>query len=197
MTMLALLRHGETQWSRLRRIQGRTDIELDDAGRAALKHCCLPEEFRSFSAVSSPLKRCVQTADVLGLKDVTIEPRIAEMCWGQWEGRRLSELRLELGGAMLANEALGLDFTPAGGESPRQVFERVRPWLTEIARAGKPTLAVSHRGVIRVVFAAACAWDMRGRPPVKLDWSALHVFALDRSGHPSVARLNMPMGQAI
>ncbi len=193
MTLLALLRHGETPWSRERRIQGRTDVPLSDAARTELANCRVADEFGSMHAVTSPLKRCVETAHLLGLKSADVEPRIVEMSWGRWEGRTLAGLRQEFGDAMVANEAAGLDFTPPCGESPRQVLLRVREWLAEVAASDVGTIAVSHRGVIRVVFAAASGWDMLGRPPAKLDWAALHVFRLDPMGSPSVERLNVPL----
>ncbi len=193
MTLLALLRHGETQWSRERLIQGRTDTPLCDEGRSKLRGFTLPEAWKAARAVSSPLRRCLETASVLGLAPVESDARLIEMSWGEWEGRRLDQLRAELGATMGANEALGLDFTPPGGESPRKVFERVRGFLAEAAAAGEATIAIAHRGVIRAVFAHACEWDMRGRPPVRLDWSALHVFRLAPDGMPAVYRLNVEM----
>ena len=42
-----------------------------------------------------------------------------------------------------------------------------------------PTLAVTHRGVIRAILAEATGWDMRGKPPARLDWDAVHLFMLD------------------
>lgn len=193
MTLLAMLRHGQTQWSHDKRIQGRTDVSLNAAGRAALADRQLPDVFRALRVVTSPLKRCVETAQLLGLENAVPEPRLAEMSWGEWEGRQLSELRAELGHEMAANEALGLDFTPPQGESPRQVSMRVNTWLAEVATQPMPTLAICHRGVIRVVFAAALGWDMRGKAPAKLDWNALHVFRLDPNGQPTVVRLNVPL----
>jgi probable phosphoglycerate mutase len=136
--------------------------------------------------VTSPLARCVETAALLGAPDAPREPRLAEMSWGAWEGRRLAELRAELGAAMRENEARGLDFRPEDGESPREVLARVYGWLTEVSA---PTLAITHRGVIRAVLAAATGWDMRGPPPAKLDWSACHLFRVDEGVR--VERLNV------
>jgi len=192
-TILAVLRHGETAWSRYGRIQGRTDVPLSDSGRAALIGRTLPEEFRDLQSVTSPLRRCIETATLLGLGAAVREPRIAEMHWGAWEGRVLHELRTELGEPMRANESRGLDFTPPGGESPRSVLDRVSGWLEEIAEIGAPTIAVTHRGVIRVLLAAASNWDMRGKPPVKLDWSAIHVFRLQPGGEPALMQMNVPL----
>jgi probable phosphoglycerate mutase len=186
--MLALLRHGDTPWSTDGRIQGRSDVPLSDAGRAAVRALGLPPECRAMRIVSSPLSRCVETAAILGAAHAGREPRLVEMSWGAWEGRRLAELRAELGRAMGENEARGWDFRPERGESPREVLERVRSWLAEL---DEPTLAVTHRGVIRAVFASATGWDMLGKPPAKLDWNAVHLFRVGPGGTASVERLNV------
>jgi len=188
MTLVALLRHADTAWSAEGRIQGRSDPPLSDAGRAALAAVRLPAACRGMKAVTSPLVRCVETAALLGFPRAAQEPLIAEMSWGSWEGRRLDALRAELGATMVENEARGLDFRPEGGESPREVLARVSQWLRSVA---EPTLAITHRGVIRVVLAAATGWDMLGKPPAKLDWRAFHLFRLDAQGAPRVERLNL------
>jgi broad specificity phosphatase PhoE len=178
MTRLALLRHADTAWSVEGRIQGRRDLPLLKTAAIAF-----PEDCREMRIVTSPLLRCVQTAALLGAPDAPREPRIAEMDWGEWEGERLADLRERLGDVIAQNEARGLDFTPPGGESPRMVLHRVRQWLREVSM---PTLAITHRGVIRVVLAAATGWDMRGKPPIKLDWRAAHFFQLDERGAPQL-----------
>lgn len=187
MTLLALLRHGNTAWSAAGRIQGRSDPVLSDEGRASLKALRLPAACHGMRVVTSPLARCVETAALLGAAQAAREPLIREMSWGAWEGRRLEELRAELGEAMRENEARGLDFRPDGGESPREVLARVLTWLSTLS---EPTLAITHRGVIRAVLAAATGWDMRGKPPAKLDWNAFHLFRVD-GGKPRVERLNL------
>jgi probable phosphoglycerate mutase len=190
MVLLALLRHADTAWSAEGRIQGRRDLPLSESGRAALAGFALPPACRSMRVVSSPLARCVETARLLGARDALCDPRLVEMHWGEWEGRLLAELREELGVAMRENEARGWDFRPAGGESPREVWARIRPWLAEVAAAAEPTLAITHRGVIRAVLASATGWDMRGPPPAKLDWRAAHLFRIAPDGSPSVHELN-------
>ena len=190
---LALLRHGETEWTQDRRLQGRTDVPLNANGHAMLAARRLPVAFAAAPVCTSPLARCRQSAMALGLGNARVEPRLIEMDWGDWEGRRLADLRHELGDAMTRNEARGLDFRPGQGESPRDVQERVRRWLAQVAAGGTTTVAVTHRGVIRVIFALATGWDMRGRPPVKLDWSALHVFRLQPGGIPVPDQLNLAL----
>ena len=191
MTLLAMLRHAETTWTLDGRIQGRTDVPLSPRGKDELRARSLPKEWRVARVVSSPLKRCLETASTLRLHGVVSDIRLAEMSWGEWEGRRLADLRAQFGEAMQANENRGMDFTPPGGESPRMVFERVRGLLAEIAAEGKPTLVIAHRGVIRAIFAQASEWDMRGRAPVKLDWQSIHVFKLAPDGMPALHRMNV------
>lgn len=186
MTLLALLRHADTAWSVEGRIQGRADPPVISGMSRKL-----PEACRGMRIVTSPLLRCVQTAALLGAPDAAREPRIIEMDWGAWEGQSLASLRERLGDEMRENEARGLDFRPPEGESPRLVTERVRPWLQEVAAAAVPTLAVTHRGVIRAILAAASGWDMRAKPPHRLDWQAVHFFTLSEKGLPRIERLNV------
>ncbi len=191
-TPLLLIRHGTTAWNAARRIQGRHDLGLSAAGRTQVAGWRLPEAFAGFDWVTSPLKRARETASLLGAPDsLAVEPRLMEMDWGAWEGRTLAALRHTLGEPMAANEARGLDFRPEGGESPRDVQRRARFWLAERARAARPTVAITHKGVIRAIFALACGWDMTGKPPARLTWSAAHLFALAADGAPAVTRLNL------
>ena len=193
MTLLALLRHGDTAWSREGRIQGRTDTLLDAQGRLALAARRLPTRFATWQLYSSPLQRCLQTAELVMRIPARVEHRLVEMQWGSWEGRKLQDLRAELGDAMARNEARGMDFTPDGGESPRQVLARVRPWLAVVGAAEAPVVAVTHRGVIRVILALACGWDMTGKPPARLDWSALQLFRIDPLGVPRLEETNLAL----
>ncbi|HEV2189033.1 MAG TPA: histidine phosphatase family protein [Stellaceae bacterium] len=190
MTLLALIRHLPTVWNEEGKLQGRTDVPPLHCEPATPWHA--PVEFSQYLWLSSPLERCRATARRLGV-DAAVEPRLIEMDWGQWEGRTLADLRGRLGAAMTAEEARGLDFRPPGGESPRDVQARIAPLLAEIATLGRDTAAITHKGVIRAVLALATGWDMLGKPPYRLSWSAVHLFRLDSRGHPSIERLNLPL----
>ena len=192
-TPLALIRHGTTEWNTDRRIQGSTDIPLSEIGRAEVKSWKVPAEFRDFGWISSPLSRARQTAALLGAKSVAIEPRIVEMDWDQWEGLTLADLRQKFPAELAAKEAQGVDFHAPGGESPRQVMARIELWVADIAATGKPTVAVTHKGVVRAALALATGWDMLDKWPVEIDWSAVHLFAVDGEGRLTAERLNIAM----
>ncbi|MSP88612.1 MAG: histidine phosphatase family protein [Alphaproteobacteria bacterium] len=195
MIPLALIRHGPTEWSDLKRYQGRIDTPLSEAGRAAVRTWRVPAAYQSYDWFSSPLARARETATILGARDMTIAPELIEMDWGDYQGHTYEALQARYGAAMTDNEARGLDFQPPGGESPRQVIARLRPWLAARARSGRPSLAVVHRGIVRALLAHATGWPMIGPPPARLDWTALHLFNLDGDGGFQVERLNIALGQ--
>lgn len=192
MTLLALLRHGPTLWNTDGRMQGRSDEPLLDESRAELTRRRIPDAYAGFRALSSPLMRCLETATLLRLV-ASPDKRLVEMDWGGFQGYTLAELRTKYGADLVANEARGLDFRPPGGESPRDVQARVAPLLAEIGRSINPMIAVTHRGVIRAIYARAIGWDMMGEPPHGFDPYALHLFRLDSSGNPALEQLNIPL----
>ncbi len=148
MTPLLLIRHGRTLWNQAGRTQGQKDSPLTPEARAEVAAWRLPSGYESAAWIVSPLGRARETARLLGHGDAAVEPRLAEMSWGDWEGQDLGALRRELGAAMTDLEARGLDFRPPGGESPRELQQRLAPFLAERAGAG-PTVAVAHKGVVR------------------------------------------------
>lgn len=189
MTRLLVIRHGETDWNTAGLIQGHTDRPLSDAGRRAFTGMRLSEEWADVSCLSSPLQRAMDTAKLLGLEPKP-EPRLIEMAWGEWEGRSLQDLRKAFGAAMLENEAKGLDFRPPGGESPRDVQARLKPLL---ARITGPTIFVTHKGVLRALYALATHWTMMEEPPDKLLNGRAHAFDVSADGAPSIAELNIAL----
>ena len=192
MTLLALIRHAPTAWNQERRLQGRADIPITATAHEMLAAHALPPALRDWDALSSPLSRCLQTAARLGLSPA-IDPRLIEMDWGDLQGRTIAELRRTGGRAFQEEEARGLDFRPPRGESPRDVQTRLAPLLAEIATRGRPILAVTHRGVIRALYARAVGWDMTGHPPHRLElYGTLQVFRLAApDGAPTIEALNL------
>ena len=187
MATLAILRHGPTEWTAARRLQGRSDIALSDAGRDEVRTWRLPDAVVGWIWATSPLQRCVETAAILrethaGAGPLLVEPRLIEMSYSDWEGRTIAELRATYGQAMTDRERRGLDFRAPGGESPRDLQDRLRPWLDEIAVAERNTLAIAHNGVMRALYALASGWDMREKPSQRLLPDSIHLFATGRAG---------------
>lgn len=193
MSWALLIRHGRTAWNEAGRIQGQTDIGLNEAGRAALAGHRVPGEYDGATWFTSPLRRAIQTAELLGAFDPIEDARLAEMRWGVWEGFTLDHLRASHGAAIAGNEGRGLDFRPEGGESPREVRARLAAWFDELTRAGEPRIGVTHKGVIRAALSLAYDWDMTGRAPVRLDWSCAQVFEVRANGSVAARALNLKL----
>jgi len=193
MTLLALVRHGPTEWSAARRLHGRHDIPLSPSGRDEVAHWRLPAEIAGWQWLTSPLRRATETAELLGLAQARCEKRLIEMDWGAWEGLTLAELDRIPDAKLAERAAAGLDFQPPGGESPREVQARLMPLLAEIARAGRSTGGITHKGVIRALYALASGWNMLGKPPARLDWQSAHLLRLDAGGAPSIDCLNLSL----
>lgn len=199
MIEIALIRHGTTEWNSLGRLQGRADIPLSPEGRAALAGKRPPAGFEGAPCHVSPLLRARETAALLGFADPLVEPALIEMDWGAYEGRTVAELRADPSVEMAANEARGLDMQPPGGESPRMVMARLRVWLARLPAlhpAGTRLVAVTHKGVIRVLLAGATHWNMLGKPPAKLDWKAAHILTVTADGSFTFGPINQPLNSA-
>ena len=196
MARLVLLRHGPTAWTPEHRLQGQSDLPLSPEGRQAVASWRLPPEVAGFSWLTSPLIRARETAALLGHGDAPADPRLTEMSFGESEGRRLKDLRRQLGPAMAELEGRGVDFRAPGGESPREVQARLAPLLAEIGRDGRGHLAVTHKGVIRALYALATGWQMLGEPPQPFADFALHIYEVARDGTPVLLRHNLPLEPA-
>ena len=192
--IVALIRHASTAWNAEGRMQGRRDVPLSDHGRAQARAWRVPAEIaEGASWVSSPLRRALETAELLTGRIADREAALIEMDWGDWEGSTLAELRAAHGDAYARNEALGLDFRPPRGESPREVIDRLKPWLLRVAATEVSVVAVTHLGVLRAILAAATGWDMTRKPPLRLASDAIHRFAVDSSGRVTVDACNIPL----
>ena len=179
MTRLALLRHGHTPWNRQGRIQGRSDIPLDDEARVELAAKTLPPEWQGAALWSSPLTRAVETAELVAGRTPQIAPELTEMFWGDWEGQQGKLLRADPQSGFRDIEHWGWHYTPPGGESPRQVAERLAPWVDRLSSSA---VAICHIGVMRVLLAQATGWDFSGPCPFTIKRNRLFVLTRNAKG---------------
>ena len=185
---LIILRHGPTEWSVAKRLQGRRDLPLSVAGRALVADWRLDPHWRRLDCWSSPLRRAVETAGAIGFVEPRLDGRLIEMDWGDMEGRTVKELRASLGEEMAENEARGLDFRPSGGESPREVVVRIRELLAHwCERDRSDKVVVTHKGVRRAFISLCTGWDMRRAQPTRLADTAALLVDVGRDGEARLA----------
>jgi broad specificity phosphatase PhoE len=193
--LLALIRHGPTEWNAQKRVQGSIDIPLSEAGRARMARLLPPKGFERVRAFASPRIRARQTAALLGLENPVLDERLAEQNWGQWEGLTREQMLARDGQNAFERAGQGLAFHPPGGESTAEVHARVQAFFWDVAQTAEDAVAVSHMGVLRAAYALASGWDMSAPMPSDLDLGAALVLELAPGGAASIARLNAPLQQ--
>jgi probable phosphoglycerate mutase len=182
---VVLLRHGRTEWNVAERLQGQTDVALDDVGRwqATEAARALVRTHRATRVVSSDLSRAADTAtayaDLLGL-DVVTDPRLRERLFGAWEGLTGAEIAQGWPEPHAAwrrgDDEAGL---PPGGETRREVAARMRSAIEDHAASlgREDTLVVvSHGAAITLAVTAMLGQDPGWRGVVGLTnahWSQL------------------------
>ncbi|EPJ47129.1 MAG: phosphoglycerate mutase family protein [Osedax symbiont Rs1] len=193
MLNIYLIRHGQTQWNTEKKLQGRTNIPLNAQGIAQVSAYQLPASLQQLQWFSSPLLRARETAVLLGVNAAS-EQHLIEMNWGTWEGQNLRQLQQDNPQDFAAAEALGIHLMPPEGESPFLVGERVTTWATGLAalNAQQDIGCVTHKGVIRAIYALAANWDMLDKPRHKLDFHCAQHFCF-ADGQWSIGELNIKL----
>lgn len=152
LTTFALVRHGQTDWNAERRLQGSTDIPLNDVGRGQARDAVATlAPYRWDAVVSSPLSRAAETADLiaegLGLTVARRVPELTERSFGPAEG-------LQAGPEL---EALRVPGGFRGAESEDDAAARGLGALEELAEEfrGRRLLVVTHGTLLRVSLSRA------------------------------------------
>jgi len=160
MTTFLLIRHGETDWNKEGRMQGQSDIPLNELG---LKQASLTaEKLRpaGLSAVySSDLRRAVQTAEVIGQVcglPIHTDPRLREVNLGEWQGRLAKELNDQHDMRFATRWMYPSVIAPPGGETAHQVQARLMAALDDIAAVHPNAVIaiVTHGFSVAVLLAA-------------------------------------------
>lgn len=150
--MLYIMRHGKTDWNSRHKLQGRTDIPLNDEGRQMATKA--REEYESVNidaCFCSPLVRAYETAQiVLGERNIPIitDERLVEMSFGDYEGIENSFEDKECPINVIFQEPEKYTESVGGSETFEELFARTGEFLREVIeplmREGKDVLIVGH-----------------------------------------------------
>jgi broad specificity phosphatase PhoE len=187
--ILYYIRHGETDWNALGKLQGIQDVPINARGQAqaAQAGCILAELFSRdgrdkalMPFVASPLGRARKTMELvretlqLPGEAYAIEDRLREIGYGAWEGSTLPEAEA-LDPALYARR-LADKWTVAapGGESYAQVQARVSAWYSELST---DTVAVAHGGTARALMVALGFETPQSAADLFIEQGAVYMFA--------------------
>ncbi|MFJ6652233.1 histidine phosphatase family protein [Microbacterium sp. NPDC091313] len=189
MTILTLVRHGETDWNRDARIQGSTDIPLNDTGRAQAREAGRRLAERAQDApvvvVSSDMSRAAETADLiaeaLGTTVAGRYPGLRERGYGEAEGLRSTDFHTRFGPWHSA-EVPGAEAWPIVRQRALAALaEAVADARARVAPAEPEVIAVAHGALIRQVIRAATD-EQLPHDGERLPNGSAHTFRLSDDG---------------
>jgi len=163
-TRLYIWRHGRTLWNAERRIQGQTDVELDETGHtqaaAAAAHLA---RHQPDAIVSSDLRRAVQTAEYLADRTglpIQLDPRLRERHFGEWQGLTDAELAERYPEAHARWRLGQRNDVELGMESMEDLAKRAIAAFLDAAEAlpGGTTVITAHGGTAKYGVAALLGW---------------------------------------
>lgn len=187
MTNLTLVRHGETDWNAARRIQGSTDIPLNDVGRAQARVTAdaLAEQLAGVRPVivTSDLARARETAEIvaaaLGVTTLRTYPQLRERAYGIAEGLSIVEYRDRFGQFDRDN----VPGAETGDHLRRRAIGAVRRVVRDARREHAPSeipiVAVSHGGLIGELIRHASGGALP-LPGERLANASTHEFRVER-----------------
>lgn len=179
-----LARHGETAWSLSGRHTGRTDVPLTARGERDARALSARLKGIEFGLVlTSPLGRARRTAELAGFASAQTEPDLMEWDYGEYEGRRTADIRLERPGWRLFEDGC------PGGETAGAVGMRADRTIARIRTFSANVLVFAHRDILRML---AARW--LGLAPVEgrrfyLETTSLSVLGYHHDVNEPVVRL--------
>lgn len=182
------LRHGETEWNALGRLQGTKDVPLNARGRSQAVHAAgvLADLFErdgkdraALPYASSPLGRARQTMELVRGKlelppaDYSLDDRLREIGYGVWEGLTLAESEFSDPDVYARRLADKWTVAPSGGETYAAVQLRMLDWYESLL---VDTVAVAHGGTCRALMVALGLETPTSAAELYIEQGAVYVF---------------------
>ena len=165
---LYFVRHGQTEWNAIRRMQGQWNSDLNDTGRAqAHAHGRFLAELGIEHIVVSPLERTRQTAGIineyLGL-ELHFDERIMEWDCGDWSGEMWDEVGQKWPEEFAAWRADPFGYRGPNAENYPDMIDRARPFLKGLAGMPHERIAIVSHGMIGKIMVS----DLLGHSPAEM-----------------------------
>jgi probable phosphoglycerate mutase len=196
------VRHGETALTADRRYSGRGDVELSEVGLAQARAAAdriagLVADSGVAAVVSSPLSRCLRTAELIAAAagtaqlPVVVEPDLVETDFGDWEGKTFAEVRAQWPAEMDAWLA-STSIAPPGGESLQAVGVRVRRVVATLLDSYPESVVVvvSHVSPLKLMLRDALAASDAFLYRLYLDPTGISIVDSWRDGGVAVRTVN-------
>ena len=191
---LILVRHGETEWSRMGRHTGRTDLPLTPKGEAtAAALAPVLAKLNITATFTSPAQRAERTASLAGLPNAVPDPDLWEWDYGGYEGRTTQEIQAGRPGWYLWRDGV----IPGGAGHPGETVEQVGERTDRVLARVRPLLErgnvalVAHAHVLRVLTARWLQLDPSGGRLFRLDTGTISTLGIEHA-MPVILTWNCP-----
>lgn len=177
MLIVDLLRHGALQGGI--KYRGTVNDPLTPGGWQAMDQAWQQISAQVDVIITSPLCRCVDPASAWAAaadKPCVIEPRLAEMDYGAWEGKSIEQIQQISPGMIERWRADPTGMRPPGGESPEELRSRLASWWYEarVQFEGKHLLVVAHSGSLRMLIALLRDKPIAYTRSIDMPYASLH-----------------------
>ena len=186
MTLLYLIRHGQSAWSLSGRYTSVTEVDLTDIGCAQAQslRCRLnPEDFGL--QLTSPRSRALQTASLAGFTP-EVDEDLAEWYYGDFEGKTLEEIRQEIPDWQIWNHPV------PGGEQAYEVLARCARIVEKVRSCGvDKAICFAHGHILRVIALCWIGLDISHGGSLPIATATVNVLGYeDEEGVPAIKTWN-------
>lgn len=166
-TEILFVRHGETEWNKVGRFQGSTDISLSDEGILQANYLMKRLNNKFDSIYTSPLSRAFHTATILCQSNPDLEPvivdNLTEINFGAWEGLTIDQIKEQYPNEhhhWKTDEENG--YLVGGDLTIKNASLRAKDAILDIANAqkGKRIVIVAHGGILKAGLIGLFGWKM-------------------------------------
>ncbi|MCX7796625.1 MAG: alpha-ribazole phosphatase [bacterium] len=192
-----IIRHGETDWNREGIYQGQTDIPLNENGRETAKRLGIAlSKIRFVSIYSSDLLRARETAEIINsFLNVPLYCVIdlRELDFGEWTGISIWEMSRKDPELFKKWQEDPWNVSPPGGETFRDLTERVMRFLESISKKykGENVLVVSHAGPIKAMIFGLLSATGRAYWNIKVSHSTVVIIDKDNDYKISMTEISV------
>lgn len=195
-TELLLIRHGETEWNKIGKFQGSTDIDLSEEGRSQAK--LLRERIQNdFDSIyASPLSRAYETAEIIAAgsgKKIIIANDIREINFGEWEGLTIKDISTKYSDVFISWKKDKLEGKFIGGDlSTANAAKRAKNCILDIVKKnkGNKIIIVAHGGIIKAGIIGLFNFDMSMYHKISMGNTCINTIVFDDNLEPTIYGIN-------
>lgn len=195
-TRFGLLRHGQTEWNKLKKIQGACDSPLTSLGREQIKKWSLfLKKYKWDRILASDLGRVRETVSILNRElglPVEYTAQLREQAWGDWEGMTIAHVKKTFSEDLDRRVQMGWAFSAPNGESRQDVRDRTMSVLSEAAEKWpcQNILTVCHQGVVKSILYSIAGRKFLPGDDEMVEQNKFHLIGYEQSGFSTI-KLNI------